>query len=225
MSATEMLGSVLGAWPLAVVPMITFGPFALILWWRLRRRSRRIAAARAAGTVVPIHSPFMAKLPARYAAISRIGTDGAAPMTLDDHILRPSVGVKGMVAGLSVAATAFALWPEVAPAGFHEAMAELPGPTLIPQLVLLAVVANGLLYIFGTEARYNRDKLITTRMMFSRREYRWKDLDWIGDTGAYDLVLQFNSGGKAKVLKHCRGIEDFKMFAQQQIQKNRAAGA
>jgi hypothetical protein len=213
------------AMPLVVVMGFVLGLPLLVTVWRLKRRRRRIAESRAAGTIADISPAFGQRMPMQYAALSRVGTGGPAPMTLDDRILRASVGVRLFVLGLSAVIAAFTLIPALAPVGFHEAMAELPGPTLIPQLVMLAAVGNGLLYVFGSEARYNRDKLISTRMMFSRREYRWKDLDWIGDTGSYDLVLHFQPGGKAKVLKHCKGIEDFKMFAMDQIQRNRATRA
>ena len=97
-----------------------------------------------------------------------------------------------------------------------------PANSTAMQVLMIGAGVNGIIYIFGFEARYNRDLLVTTRMFLIHREYDWKDLDWIGDDGAYELVLCFNPGGnKAKVLKHCRGIEDFKLFAQEQIRKNR----
>jgi hypothetical protein len=225
MGATDVFGAVFRAWPLVVGYLVVLGPFALITFWRIRRRRKMIKAGKAAGTIVQVGGIFSQKLPFHYAALSSIGTGGPAPMTLDDHILRPALGLKVFILGLTSAIAVFVFSHDLAPVGFHEAMEELPGPTLIPQLLMLLAAGNGLFYVFGCETRYNRDRLITTRMMFNRREYRWKDLDWIGDTGAYDLVLHFQTGGKAKVLKHCRGIEDFKMYAQEQIRKNRAAGA
>jgi hypothetical protein len=94
-------------------------------------------------------------------------------------------------------------------------------PPIVPQRLLLFAATNGVICTFGFEARYNRDLLITTRLFLLRRDYRWRDLDWISDDGAYELVLRFDPGGKAKVLKHCRGIEEFKHFAQEQLAKRR----
>ncbi len=225
MSATEILGALTGSAPLALGYLVAFVPIGFLVWWKLHRRRRLIEASKAAGEIARIDSPYESRLPVRYAAVASIGTGGTAPMTLDDHILRPSLGVRVMIMALSASVIAFVFTPGLAPGDLHAAMEELPGPVLLPQLVLLAVVANGLLYIFGNEARYNRDKLIVTRFFFHRREYRWKDLDWIGDTGAYDLVLQFQPGGKAKVLRHSRGIEDFKMFAKAQLKRDRPGRA
>jgi hypothetical protein len=225
MSASDLFHLFLNATPFVIGYGVVLGPFLIIGWWRLRRRRRLIEASKAQGTIADIGGIFAQKLPSHYAALASMGTAGAAPMTVDDRILRPSPGLQLFILGLTTAIAAFTLFPQLAPDGFHEAMAELPGPTLVPKVMMLAALANALIYVFGNEARYNRDTLISTRMAFHRREYRWKDLEWIGDTGAYDLVLMFGQGGKAKVLKHCKGIEDFKMFAQDQIRKNRAAGA
>lgn len=225
MSASDLINPLMRAVPFLIGYGVVLGPFALIGWWKLRRRHRLNEASKAQGTIADVSGIFAQKLPLQYSLLAGVGTDGAAPMTLDERILRPAPGLQLFILGLTVVIAAFTLSPALAPDGFHEAMAELPGPTLVPQILMLAALANALLYVFGSEARYNRDTLISTRMVFERRLYRWKDLEWIGDTGAYDLVLHFRQGGNAKVLKHCKGIEDFKMFAQEQIRKNRAAGA
>jgi len=95
---------------------------------------------------------------------------------------------------------------------------------VVSGLVLFAAI-NGVFYIFTFETRYDRDVLIVTRMMFFRREYRWKNLVRIGDDEAYEFHLIFEPGGKAKVLKHSTGIGDFKAFALAQIQRNRSSHA
>ena len=135
--------------------------------------------------------------------------------------MRPSPGVRLLVVGIALAVIGILFVPGLAPEGFDAALRELPVPLIVPQLLLLLAALNGVFYIFGSETRYNRDLLVTTRMFLRRREYRWKNLEWIGDDGAYEMVLQFSPGGKAKVLKHCRGIEEFKLFAQEQVRKAR----
>lgn len=217
---SEIVSVMLRYVPVVVGLCVILGPIAYFQWRLAARRYRKIDSHRSAGTIGPATFLQGQDLPQHYDALARVGTKGEAPRTLDDHILKASVGVRLFVLGLSVAVIAFALVPGLAPGGWDGAMRELPVPPIVLQVLILAVVANGLLYIFGFEARYNRDLLITTRMFFSRREFRWKNLEWIGDDGAYEFVLRFASG-KAKVLKHCRGIEDFKVFAQEQIRKNR----
>lgn len=201
--------------------IVVLGPIAWFQWRIAARRYRKIDKHRTEGTIGPASFLQGQDLPRQYDALARLGTKGEAPRTLDDRILRPSPGVRLLVAGLAVAVGVLLFRPDLAPDGFDAALRELPVAPIVPQLIFLAFAINGVFYIFGFEARYNRDLLITTRMFLSRREFRWKDLEWIGDDGAYELVLRFDPGGKAKVLKHCRGIEDFKQFAQERLATQR----
>lgn len=217
---SEIVSAILRYVPVVVGFVVILGPIAYFQWRAASRRYRKIDAHRSAGTIGPATFVRGQQLPVHYDALARIGTKGEAPRTLDDHILKASLGVRLVVFGLSLAVIGFTFVPGIASTGWHDAIREMPAPPIVIQLLILAVAANGLFYIFGFEARYNRDLLVTTRMFFSRREYRWKDLEWIGDDGAYEFVLQF-ANGKAKVLKHCRGMEEFKAFAQEQIRENR----
>ncbi|WP_284165725.1 hypothetical protein [Frigidibacter sp. SD6-1] len=203
--------------PFAVI----FGPMAYFGWWKARRRRQIIDLHRDQGTIGPAAFFQGQPLPRHYDAVARIGTGGPAPMTLNERILKASVGVRFFVLGLAAVIGTFVFRPDLAPNGFHEAMEELPVSVSYLHWAILFFLGNGVLYIFGFEARYDRDVLIVTRMMFVRREYLWRNLDWIGDDGAYELVLKFEPGGKAKVLKHSVGIGEFKEFAQEQIRKNR----
>lgn len=218
---SQALELVLRYVPVLLGMFIILGPIAWFQWRTASRRYRMIERHRSEGSIGPAGFLQGADLPKQYDALAQLGTKGEAPRTLDDRILRPSPGVRLLVAGIAVAITSFLFLPGLAPEGFDAALRELPVPPIVPQLVLFLAALNGVFYIFGFEARYNRDILITTRMFLSRREYRWKNLDWIGDDGAYDLILRFTPGGKAKVLKHCRGIEEFKLFAQEQVRKAR----
>lgn len=189
-------------------------------WRRLFRRRQEIRDHKAAGTIAPAGFLDGQPLPRHYDALASIGIRGEAPMTLDDRILRPSIGVRLFVLGLFGAILGYMLWPDVAPGGFNDAMLELPVPLIATQSFLAGAGLWGVLYIFGFEARYNRDTLILTRLLVVRREYHWKHLVWLKDNGAYELVLTFEPGGKAKILKHCAGIEDFKAFAVKMAQRN-----
>jgi hypothetical protein len=198
----------------ALVLTVILGPVLYFQGRAVLRRHRRIRQHRAEGTIGPAALLQGDELPLHYDALARLGTKGEAPRTVDDRVLRPSAGVRLLVLGLALSLGSFLFWPGLAPAGFDEALQELPVSPNVVRWLLLLVLVNAVLYIFGFEARYNRDQLIITRMLVVRRVYRWRDLTWIGDDGAYDLVLRFDPGGKAKVLKHSRGIAEFKRFAQ-----------
>lgn len=211
---------------LGILFVVAFIGLRIYFFWRRVLRNRgEIKRHKDAGTIAPPSFFDGQTLPAQYDAIARIGSGGAAPISIDERILRSAIGVRLFVFGLFAVITVFVLWPEIAPEGFHEAILELPIPPIATQIFIWAAGLNGVFYIFGFEARYNRDVLIVTRMFLMRREYRWKDLLWIKDDGAYDLVLTFAKGGKAKVLKHSIGIEEFKIFAMDQIQRNRLEDA
>ena len=206
---------------------LVLGFIGLRIYLFVRRLSRRRAAiqrAKAEGTFAPPSFLDGQQLPAQYDVLASVGTGRAAPVSIDERILRPAIGVRLFVSGLVAVIVGFVVMPGLAPSGFHEAMTEIPVPPQITQLVLLAAGAWSLAYIFGFEARYNTDRLIVTRL-FKRREYRWKDLIWLKDDGAYDLVLTFEKGGKAKVLKHSVGVADFKTFAEGQAKRNRSLHA
>ena len=74
--------------------------------------------------------------------------------------------------------------------------------------------------LFMASNKWFRSVLIVTRLWFFRREFSWKNLVNISDDGQYELVLTFAPGGKAKVLKHSKGIEDFKSFALAKLKEN-----
>jgi hypothetical protein len=104
-----------------------------------------------------------------------------------------------------------------------------PALAVACQKKLRAAVVIWLFYraldILVRDARYDHD-ILTVRPMFGqRREFQWKALQRIRDDGEYWLLLFYEPGGKAKVLKHSTGIADFKTFALAQIQKNRASHA
>ena len=206
---------------------LVWGFIALRIFLFVRRQLRHREAVRRAkgeGTFAPAGFLDGQALPGHYDALASIGTGGAAPVSFDERILRPAIGVRLFVTGLAAACFAYVAMPGLAPDGFHAAIKELPVPPWTIEAALLAAAAWSLAYIFGFEARYSADRLIVTRL-FKRREYLWKDLLWLKDDGAYDLVLTFDRGGKTKVLKHSIGVEEFKRFAEGQAGRNRKTHA
>lgn len=204
-----------------IVLGLVLGPLAYVLGRATLRRHRLIEQHRREGTIGPVSIFQNDRLPLDHEVLARLGTAGEAPQTVDDRILRPSPGVRLLAVALAATVAGYLFLPGFAPDGFHEVMRDLPVPPVVVEALFLIAAVNAVLYIFGFEARYNRDLLIVTRMFLHRREYRWRDLRWIGDDGAYDLVLRFDPGGKAKVRKHCRGIAEFRRFAQERLAKQR----
>jgi hypothetical protein len=208
-----------------VLSVVGFIALRMYLFWRrIIRRRQEIERHKDAGTIGPVGMLQGQALPWHYDQLARVGTGGAAPMTLDQRVLKPSIGVRLFVLGLCAAMIYYAAQMTTGEVnGFQIAEPGPYGTVMIVFCVLAAV--NGVIYIFTFETRYDRDMLIVTRMMFYRREYRWKNLWRIADDGAYELQLFFEPGGKAKVLKHSVGIAAFKDFALAQIRRNRGADA
>lgn len=217
-------GSVLSQILFGALFVVGFIALRIYLFWRrIIRRRQEIERHKDAGTIGPAGMLEGAALPRHYDQLAGVGTAGPAPVSIDQRVLRPSIGVRLVVLGLCAAMFYYALVVTGQQGGFQTVD---PGPYgyLMTGLCMLAAV-NGVIYIFTFETRYDRDMLIVTRMMYFRREYRWKNLWRIADDGAYELHLFFEPSGKAKVLKHSIGIEEFKDFALAQIRRNRMANA
>lgn len=155
--------------------------------------------------------------------IGRIGIDRPALVIAGQKQLRASVGVWLLMAAY-IALVVFVL----SRLNIYNVFA-LEGLRLWAGVAMIATVVIWLFYraldILVRDARYDHD-ILTVRPMFGqRREFQWKALQRIRDDGEYWLLLFYEPGGKAKVLKHSTGIADFKTFALAQIQKNRASHA
>ena len=204
--------------------LIIIGFWGGLIWFRMRRRLARMKRHEAEGTIGRASFFQTGDLPMHYDFVAHLGTDGPAPTTVGEKVLRPSIGVKLVVLGVSGMIGYYTLSPaywQIEPSPLERGSEWIFG---IFRFLLPAAALNGILYVFTSEARYDRDVLIVTRF-FSRREYRWKHLTRVADGGAYDLVLFFAEGGKAKVLKHSTGIREFKDFALTQVRRNRMANA
>ncbi|MBN8631184.1 MAG: hypothetical protein J0L76_10060 [Rhodobacterales bacterium] len=215
----------IGTWGSVLLPgLIVLSFWGGIVWFRMRRRLREMKRHEDEGTIGRASFFQNADLPMHYDFVAHLGTGGPAPTTVGEKVLRPSIGVKlvilGLVGMIAYYATSTNFWQ----IGSSPPDRETEWIFTVVQVLLPLAALNGILYVFTSEARYDRDVLIVTRF-FRRREYRWKSLTRIADGGAYDLVLFFKPGGKAKVLKHSAGIGEFKTFALGQVRKNRMADA
>jgi hypothetical protein len=215
----------IGAWGSMLLPgLIVVGLWGGVIWYRMRRRLAAVRGHEGQGTLGRASFFQSGDLPLHYDFVAHLGTGGPAPTTVGEKVLRPSIGVKLVVLGVSAMVGYYTLSPtlwqaEFDPLGRGEDWLFTAARILLPLAAL-----NGILYVFTSEARYDRDVLIVTRFL-RRREYRWKQLVRVADGGAYDLVLFFAEGGKAKVLKHSIGIRELKDFALAQARKNRMADA
>lgn len=192
-------------------------------WRRMRRRRQDIKHHKDAGTIGPASLIQGQALPWHYDKLASVGTAGPALVSVDQRVLKPSIGVKLFVLGLCGMMVYFVIQMTGQQGSLQTVDPGLYGQ--IMNAICIIAALNGVVYIFTFETRYDRDMLIVTRMMFVRREYRWKNLWRISDDGAYELHLYFEPGGKAKVLKHSIGIEEFKDFALAQIRQNKASNA
>lgn len=223
-TATNLLTG-FGHWFGKYLPaLIIFGFWGGIFWLKLRRKlsTQRKEAEGGIGRASFFQPGDM---PVHYNFVAQIGTQGPAATGVAEKVLRPAIGVRLVVlfvSGLLIYyCTKEAFWQV-------EFSALDQGTEWVFQAARVIIPIGaiyGILYVFTSEARYDHEVLITSRMLLFRHEFRWTDLQRIGDGGAYDLVLFFQPGGKAKVLKHSAGIGEFKEFALAQIRKNKAAHA
>jgi len=214
-----------GAWGIVMLPaLIVFGFWGGLIWWRVRRRLQEMKRHEAAGTIGRDSFFQTADMPMHYDFVAHIGTGRPAPKTVGEIVLRPSIGVRLVVLGIAGMVIYYCVRPDYWPTEFSELDRGTEWIFTAARVLLPFAALNGVLYVFTSEARYDRDVLIVSRFL-GRREYRWKNLTRIADGGAYDLVLTFKPGGKAKVLKHSAGISGFREFALAQVRNNRVRNA
>jgi hypothetical protein len=225
MGVTDWLARI-GTWGTMLLPaLIVLGFWGFVFWQRTRRRLLEMKRHEAEGTIGRASFFQSGDMPIHYDLVAHLGTGGPAATSLSEKILRPAIGVRLVVLGVAGVVLYYSTLDSFWPTEFSELEQGTEGIFKAARVLLPVAALYGVLYIFSAEARYDRDILIVTRLMVLRREYRWKNLRRIGDGGAYELILTFEPGGKAKVLKHSTGIKDFKEFALARIQKNRTSHA
>ncbi|MEM6897213.1 MAG: hypothetical protein AAF576_07510 [Pseudomonadota bacterium] len=76
-------------------------------------------------------------------------------------------------------------------------------------MVVSALVAWYLSYIWTYELMLDGHRLIVPTWAFGAREYDLRDLIRVEDDGAYLVRLYFEEGSRAEVMKHVRGRAEF----------------
>jgi hypothetical protein len=138
-------------------------------------------------------------LPAHVALMSRLGQDRAPETTVNATVLRTSLGLRLVSAGLSVAVLAL-LW--LRPAVY------LPAGGL--SWVVTAMVLLSVWHVFTAEICFSRGPEFTVRGWLGRtREYRWDDLLSVRHDNRYMYRLTFAKGGKVDIFRNMRGIDLF----------------
>ena len=88
--------------------------------------------------------------------------------------------------------------------------------------LLAGALAYAVAYINTYQLRYDSYRFAHRSLLFTTREFVWKDLLSIRDDGAYFYVVRDINAGKAYIPKYLTGIDGFLTEARARITKNNA---
>jgi hypothetical protein len=185
---------------------------AIIVWLAnaAAERKRRSALKNRIGP------SFLAKagaqaLPGSINILASLGESATPKQSLDEIIMIPTLGVRGMAVGLTLLFL-WATWGGT----FDEMLPK--GTTLKWAMTAAAVLA--LLNTFLFEARVNSHRLALTKFALWRHEYLWRDFTAIKDDGHYLYFLHFSKGGRVSIPKHLVGMPGFLKFIGEILEQN-----
>lgn len=208
-----------------LIPIALFIGFRYIAFKMRRSNRRRFAQRDSKGR--PIEETTLAKLgagtlPTDTGLIAGLGTKGEARQSLNESILRPSIGLRLLSIGLSSVMLAY-LWGLIHLPGVpKDVMAGVPYAEWVKAGLSLIIVYS-VFYILFYEVRYDTFSLSAPNWFFVHREYTWKDLVSLKDNGHYLYILRFEDGRKAEVQKYLVGIREFLSYANDRVAANRAS--
>ena len=194
-----------------------FGPTVLALLILAVLRLRRFwRGQRRASDGIARTTGLGGSLPPEIRLLAGAGGSQPAHETLDEKFLRPTIGLRFVSLGLPVLAW-FLLGP----------MLDAPGlvaDDLTPVMVwlLAGALAYAVAYINTYQLRYDSYRFAHRSLLFTTREFVWKDLLSIRDDGAYFYVVRDIKAGKAYIPKYLTGIDGFLTEARARITKNNA---
>ncbi len=184
------------------------------LWFRFKKRvngltnvrdsdGRKVAQTRLAKTQ-------LSSLPTDISLIAGVGKNAAPQQSLNETVLRPTIGLRLISLGVSGAL----LW-----------MVWLSGADYVPDIAYLkegvsVIVAYSLLYTNLYELRYDQHGVIHKDWFFREVDFAWRDVVSLRDNGHYAYIVRTADGKKAEVMKYLVGIRPFLTYAHAQIEKN-----
>jgi hypothetical protein len=190
---------------------------AIIVWLAnsAAERKRRTALRNRIGP------SFLAKagaqpLPGSINILASLGESAAPKQSLDEIIMTPTIGVRGIAAVL----TLIFLW-----ATWGGTFDEMMPKGMIFKWALTGSAALALLNTFLFEARVTNRSLVLTKFALWKREYLWRDFTTIKDDRHYLYFLHFSKGGKVSIPKHLVGMPGFLKFIGVILEQNETPNA
>jgi hypothetical protein len=203
----------LTVWSIVITIIVVGGVFRLS--WGMRRWINRLFIKRDSEGQ-PIEQTFMAKstfgnLAPDAALLASLGKNATPEKSLNDTILRPTIGVRL----ISFGASGLLIW-----------MLWFSGQEYLPRYLYLyeattSVVIYSLVYTNMYSLRYDRYGFSHRNGAFQEVDFAWKDLVSIRDNGHYFYALRLRDGKKTQVMKYLGGIAPLLTQANAAIAANK----
>ena len=191
-----------------LIGLVALGFFAMyILPGILVRKVARATSQRdSRGEAVPLTGT------ARFGAanpgwIASLGSRAAPEHSLNEIIMRPTIGFRLVTVGVTGAA-GFLMLTDAQ---------DLFGGSAVLMAAMGALVGYYFICMNLYFLRYDRERIITQDWLFRRKEVAWRDVIDLRDNGQYQYVLALENGKKVEIQKYLVGMPDFLTYAKDQI--------
>ena len=197
------------------LPIMALAGLIYVFSFYLSRRLRaglqgRFNQRDSKGRAIPKTGMNAGNLPAGMGLIARVGESARNRMTFDRVYMRPTIGLRVIINGLS-GWILYLMWTDQG--GF------IPTTGITAYLIVGAVV-YGLFYINFYQAQYDQHALTIPNALLFDQTRDWKDLIMVQDDGHYAYVLTFATGPKLRMQKYLVGARTFLTFANEQMRKH-----
>jgi hypothetical protein len=184
------------------------------LWFRFSKRVNRLTNLRDSEDREVAQTVFaktqMGNLPTDISLIAGVGKNVAPQLSLNETILRPTVGMR-LISFMISAALMWMTWLGDA----HY----LPDIVYLKEAISL-VVGYSLIYTNLYALRYDHQGFIHKDRFLREVDFVWRDIVSLRDDGHYAYIVRTADGRKTEVLKYLTGIRPFLTYAHEQIEKN-----